>query len=356
MLSRLSRLTGMTLLVLAAPIQAHPLPLGDGKVSTTPRVGYLMSCVQHWRGRGAVHGGPWIQGSSWDPSQKPSVEGNVSWPDHRISITVQGDERVISSNNLPDHPTGMFPISPSDPVYRYDTNPNAIETQNILLRLPVHPDVAAAPSCVPMGMIGFATDGAAVYNAVDDGGIDAVAHEVQDKCSGHPQHHGQYHYHGPSSCMPNEKTSGLVGYALDGFGIYGMKDRETGRILHDDDLDACHGTTSPVIWDGKLVTMYHYVLTAEYPYTIGCFRGTPVSSGFAGGRRALGKERTHASRRPAGRAGGGNRERTERAARVLGVTPQALRNALGPPPPDFAAAARKLGVSVDDLRAALGPR
>ncbi len=59
-----------------------------------------------------------------------------------------------------------------------------------------------------------------------------------------------------------------------------MKDGATGRILHDDDLDACHGTTSPVMWDGKLVDMYHYVLTPEYPYTIGCFRGTPVLADF----------------------------------------------------------------------------
>lgn len=26
--------------------------------------------------------------------------------------------------------------------------------------------------------------------------------------------------------------------------------------------------------------MYHYVLTLEYPYTIGCFRGTPVRANF----------------------------------------------------------------------------
>ena len=148
-------------------------------------------------------------------------------------ITVQGDERVISANNLPDHATGRFPISPDDPAYRYDRNPNAIRPQDILLRLPLHPQVAATPSCVPMGMIGFTTDGVAIYNAVDNGGIDAVAHEVQDRCNGHPQRRGQYHYHGPSPCMPNETTAGLVGYALDGFGIYGERDLVTGRILHD---------------------------------------------------------------------------------------------------------------------------
>lgn len=39
-------------------------------------------------------------------------------------------------------------------------------------------------------------------------------------------------------------------------------------------LDECHGRASQVLWEGKEVNMYHYVLTSEYPYTIGCFRGT----------------------------------------------------------------------------------
>ena len=67
----------------------------------------------------------------------------------------------------------------------------------------------------------------------------------------------------------------LVGYALDGFGIY-SKYNANSMEMTDADLDACHGTTSPVMWNGKMVSIYHYVLTQEYPYTIGCFRGSPV--------------------------------------------------------------------------------
>jgi len=335
----------------AMPTQAHDLSLGDGKISTTPKVGYLMSCRQHWR-RPVMHGGPWIHGDEWNPAQKPSVEGRVAWPDNHISIRTEGNERVIVANNLPDHTTGVFPISSSDPAYQYDHNPNSIRSQNILLHLPLHPKVAAQPSCVPMGMIGFATDGVAIYNAVDDGGADAVAHEVQDHCNGHPQHNGQYHYHGPSPCMPNEKTSGLVGYALDGFGIYGMRDRATGRILHDSDLDACHGTTSPVLWYGKVVDMYHYVLTQEYPYTVGCFRGTPVSADFAQRQlRQMDHQEPGVGMPPGGRNHHGGV--LQRAAGILGVSVQALRKALGPPPPDLPAAARKLGVSTQALHDAL---
>ena len=76
--------------------------------------------------------------------------------------------------------------------------------------------------------------------------------------------------------MPGESGNNqLVGYALDGFGIYSMYDAN-GMEITNADLDACHGTTSEVMWNGNLVNMYHYVLTQEYPYTIGCFMGTPV--------------------------------------------------------------------------------
>ncbi len=63
----------------------------------------------------------------------------------------------------------------------------------------------------------------------------------------------------------------LVGYALDGFGIYGPY--ENGRQLTSADLDACHGKTSVVNWDGRKVKMYHYVATVDFPYTVGCMRG-----------------------------------------------------------------------------------
>jgi hypothetical protein len=43
----------------------------------------------------------------------------------------------------------------------------------------------------------------------------------------------------------------------------------------------------------------------------------------------------------------------EAAAEQLGVTADALRDALGPPPPDLGLAAEILGVTVDHLRSIL---
>ena len=122
--------------------------------------------------------------------------------------------------------------------------------------------------------------GSPVFNAVDAGGRDAVAHELQDGCQGHPEIRGQYHYHNLTSCIADPGTghSALVGYAFDGFGIYGTRG-EDGKQLTNAALDECHGHTHAIEWDGRSVVMYHYHATAEYPYTVGCARGTVVRPG-----------------------------------------------------------------------------
>ena len=132
---------------------------------------------------------------------------------------MHGSRLGVTGNGVPRAaPTGTFPISPVDDAYAYDRNPNSIESHTVALSLPAHPRIAASPSCLPMGMIGIAVDGVAIFNALDDSHRDAVAHETQDLCEGHPQRRG----------------------------------------------------------------IYHYSATLEYPYTLGCFRGTPVRSPLAG--------------------------------------------------------------------------
>jgi hypothetical protein len=262
-------------------LDIHRLPLGDGRVSDHPQAGYVFSCQQRFgNAPGAQVAGHWIHADTWDLTQKISVQGHVSWPDAQFSIRTEEAGRVISrilaGNGLPvSTATGKFPVARDDPAWRIDRNPNSIAPRSIEIILPLNPVEAAQPSCVPMGMIGIALNGVAIFNALDAGGRDAVAHEVQDLCSGHPEMRGTYHYHGPSPCLPSQaETNALIGYALDGFGIYSSYD-EQGRELTNADLDACHGRVSAVEWNGARTRIYHYVLTREYPYTVGCFRGTP---------------------------------------------------------------------------------
>ena len=257
------------------------LPLGDGKVSPVPKQGYVMACNTNFRGGGAHRVGEWIGNGVWQPNLKPTVEGKQTWINALISLNVEQGMRVIRANNLPTHASGIYPINPQTLAYQYDRNPNSIRDQSIMLSLPAEPKLADKPSCVPMGMIGFALSGAAIFNAFDAMGRDAAAYEIQDACNGHPERSGQYHYHDWSPCLLNDAAGKAyaanepVGWMLDGFPILGPVD-EQGKVMSNADLDECHGRVGAVKIDGQLKEMYHYRFTFEYPYSLGCYKGTPV--------------------------------------------------------------------------------
>lgn len=267
----------------SSPATVNPtrLPLGDGHLSTSPQMGAVDSCQTHFDGGGASQDGPWMHSDgTWDATTKLAVQGNVTWPQAQYAAVLAGATRTLTTNDVPrQFPTGVFPIAASDPAFQYDRNPNHIAAQILRYHLPAQPTLASSATCLGGGVIGVLTDGVVLYDALDGEGRDAVAHELQDQCDGHPDQHNMYHYHDISSCLLKQATgpSTLVGYALDGFGIYVERDAQ-GHLLTDANLDACHGRTSLVQWDGKPVLMYHYDATFEYPYTLGCFRGTPVSS------------------------------------------------------------------------------
>lgn len=257
------------------------LPLGDKQYSTTSaQAGYIYTCTVG-SGTSPVSSAPWLASTTWNLLSKVVVEGSIAWPG-AVSITSSGATRTITTNGVPvsPHTTGIFPIAASDPARQYDGNPNSITEHNRTYNLPGKPTVAASPTCLGMGAIGVTITGVAVYNAFDAADGDAVAREEQDSCHGHPDQSDTYHYHGIlQACVPDSgsatQNSSLLAYAFDGFGIYGPW--YNGKILTTADLDACHGITSPVMWDGQLVNMYHYVSTYDFPYTVGCYRGTPIA-------------------------------------------------------------------------------
>lgn len=248
----------------------------------------------------------------------------VSYPS-RVSIRVEGDRRIIVSNGIPDHTTGEFP-GPG--------NPNAILEQNYHFEMPVHPRKAAHLTPI-LGMIfGVAIDGVifdpgtADYWHNERGSIWHVEGIVDgrrtlgiDWSDAHVQPNGAYHYHGvPWGILEKyhaEKKMFLVGWAADGFPIYGpyaykdpmdasspvveMKSSyhlKTGMrpsgdqgpggrydgtysgdyeyVAGSGDLDRCNGRfgVTPQFPKGT----YYYVTTVMYPFVPRFFRGTPDPS------------------------------------------------------------------------------
>jgi hypothetical protein len=256
------------------------LPVGDNKYSTTAaQKGQILLCrAPNGAGGGAGSRGPWFTSNNteYDITKKAKVSGNVQW-DGQYTMAVNGSTRTITTNDVPDaHTTGVFPIQSSDVAYLYDRNPNTIKTQLFTYALPASPSPTGTPGCVS-GEVGIMTTGVALFNGFDATGRDAGAWEVQDACAGHPQKDGEYHYHTLSSCITDVSTSTVIGYALDGYPITGPT-IASGNIMTTDDLDECHGTTGSVLLDGITVTTYHYVMTQDFPYSVGCFRGIAISA------------------------------------------------------------------------------
>lgn len=252
------------------------IPMGDGKSSTSKAAkGKIFVCqAGQPNAPGAFKDGPWINGSTWNLTEKIAVDGAKTWPSANFTVSSSGDTRTIKTNGLPvDTVTGVFPISSSSEAYEYDRNPNKIAKNAAIIKVPTSPTPAKSVNCVPNGPVGVLLNGVFLFNGVDAGGKDAVAHEVQDSCDGHPQQGNTYHYHNITTCIQQSApgVSTLVGWAGDGYPIVLERDA-SGAMPTNADLDKCHGRTSPVLINGDVVNTYHYSATIEYPYTIGCFR------------------------------------------------------------------------------------
>lgn len=284
------------------------LPVGDSKYSTTgAKAGYVYVCSNYAKNLasdagGAGRRGPWFIGTTqYDLNKKISVEGSVNWQSS-FSDEVSGSTRTITSNDLPNHPTGIFPISATDPAYAYDKNPNTIQAQSFTYGLSADPTYGS-PQCVG-GQVGVMLTGVAIFSGFDAGGRDAGAWEIQDSCQGHPQSGGIYHYHTLSSCIKDTSVKTVIGFALDGFPITGPKVGND-NILTTADLDECHGITSQIVLDGKTTTMYHYVMTQDFPYSISCYRAKATQAPGQQEGGAQGGQQTQNQGTPSGNQGPG---------------------------------------------------
>jgi hypothetical protein len=218
-----------------------------------------------------------------------------------VSVSCSDTELLVSSNGMPGYP--FVPRTP-----------NPLGAQNWRWHVPRNPTVATSPTSVAtrFGTIGFTVTGLPIYAAMEgaqpaaEAFGDPVYNGILDSCKGHTGPNREYHYHAleqSASCLLDEQ---ILGYAIDGIPIYGSAGcvdlactqvhtfrsgwvrtgdpttnawaNHTNQASSDPDvLDRCNGRIGP---DGT----YRYQATSTFPYTIGCFAGTPVTqSGAAGG-------------------------------------------------------------------------
>ena len=202
------------------------------------------------------------------------------------SITSDGTFITIKTNGTPDHKSPYYPTSNSlyeaysGTTYGGSTfvkNPNVIATQNFTFKIPINPKVASNHVATPLGSIGVALNGVALYNQYAGPNNQALDNEIAsfDKYYGHPTRTSQYHYHVEPLYLTTVKStkSGLMGFLLDGFPVYGPQE-ENGTTVTSSNLDVYHGHTHVTIDFPNGI--YHYHFTADAPYLNGNgYNGTP---------------------------------------------------------------------------------
>jgi hypothetical protein len=343
----------------------------------------------------------------------------------RISIDTGGGYRFVRADGLPDHQPGRFPNS---------GNPHSIKEQNYDFRVPLHPAKTGRITQFGHQNFGIALNGvpfdpltAEYWNRDRNSGwnLEAMSGAMDlglDQHNAHVQPSGAYHYHalptGLIEQFPYRDKPALLGYAADGFPIYGpygyrvptdaaspvVQLRASYRITSGNrpsgpggsydgtfvqdyefaaglgDLDACNGRegVTPEYPGGT----YHYVITASFPFIPRCWVGRPDGSftmrgpGNApgGGGPGAGSGLPHEMGPP----GGGSRPANIGAPTNMGPPPGGMGGGFGRPgfgqqgggfggpqggrmngrmggPPDLDAAAQRLGISVQELHQALGP-
>ncbi len=200
-----------------------------------------------------------------------------------VSMTVEGANVVIVTKDLPDHKSPYYGAGNAmHEAYngsntKFVLNPNRIIEQQLTFRIPLAPTKAASPSPTPLGPIGIAANGIAIFNQYA-GPNQPLTGEIDsfDQYDGHPQQSGQYHYHVEPRWLTRTSRDALVGVLLDGYPVYGPM--ENGVLLVSSNLDAAHGHTSPTKeFPGGI---YHYHTTSDAPYINGSgFAGTPGTVG-----------------------------------------------------------------------------
>ncbi len=280
-----------------------------------------------------------------------------------VKLTYSKTSVVMQPDGIPNHARDAHYAVPNAGVIVPDANTANIvkdptKSQTYKFIIPTTPKYSTKTTSTSLGSIGVMISGAVLYNPFEgDGKTVAMANNFTitnsagitasfvDKCAGHPTPDvGAYHYHGLPTCVTAKvdkvgKPSHVIGFALDGFPIYGDRDAK-GKQISAKNLDKCNGVNSPTLEFPKGI--YHYVLlgTADARSSIACFHGE-VDASQIQSMPAMG--------------GMGVVPDTAAAAQKLGITEDALKAAFGSTtPPDVAQAAKNLGITEAVLAAALG--
>ena len=222
--------------------------------------------------------------------------------DSTVTIYVDGDEIVIEGDGVPSHLSPYFVQtygqtqngfyywldSDGDGINDFwmqtpagmNLNPNRIAQQNYEFHIPLYPAIDPdGPSDTFLGPIGVSINGVPFFNEYESPTQTLTNQVIQsfDPGNGHPAPQGNYHYHFPPESLITVTEDNFLGFAGDGFPVYGPKNPDGNNAQNLDDYHGEFGPT-PDFPD----SIYHYHTNFTSPYIIGAFAGT-LGTGFGGG-------------------------------------------------------------------------
>lgn len=190
----------------------------------------------------------------------------------KVRVSCDGGQALIASSTYPDHAlmTGIVGTNEQIPVPAKNYV-SPIPSKSVLGTEPHTRDAA----------LGVAVNGVPIYDYTGGGEmsvadlsthqakVDTVETQQLDICGGHAGRGDDYHYHATPTCMiaqmPNAGPNAIIGWAFDGYPIYGDKNPD-GTEIKAGDLDVCNGQIDPVYG-------YRYHTSKGAPYIIQCLRG-----------------------------------------------------------------------------------
>lgn len=199
----------------------------------------------------------------------------------RITLTKSGSNVVMETDSRPDTKSQYF--ASTDSCYEAFsatgriTNPNSISAQSITMTVPMTGTKASSNTSMTGATIGIAISGVSMFGNFAAPGDD-IYEESQtfDKCEGHPQNSGNYHYHTEPTSI-TQTDSAFVGVMRDGIPVYGREDEDGSTPT----LDAAGGHTGTTV-DSPSTPVYHYHVNLQtngtdsaYFLTTGYYAGTP---------------------------------------------------------------------------------
>jgi hypothetical protein len=203
-------------------------------------------------------------------------------------VSTQGGASVVmaAADGQPDYESMYFPTTSACYVAEPGGthNPNDIAVQHFVIQFPEAPDTSSQQ--MMGGIVGLALNGVPIFDNQAGPGDDIYKEAVSfDRCGGHPQMSGQYHYHGEPYAISNQDDR-FIGVMRDGYPIYGRQDPGGATPT----LDANGGHTGTTV-DSPNTPVYHYHLNQQtstnagtagqmqWFLTTGNYRGTPGACG-----------------------------------------------------------------------------